>query len=166
MNIFIPVYSSSSVKSKHPSTDDADSSDENSRDSNTIGNLTKEIKPKHSGLRALSSQHGCISKTCGCKTQSAISYANNDVVTTTETAMICGTCGDTPTYEDKELSVEYHDTKTVGSTSDIAANLVSEPNTIGVKYYITDGNGVNWYTIVNDILLQKNSRFSCSLLKW
>ena len=166
MNIFIPVYSSSSVKSKHPSTDDADSSDENSRDSNTIGNLTKEIKPKHSGLRALSSQHGCISKTCGCKTQSAISYANNDVVTTTETAMICGTCGDTPTYEDKELSVEYHDTKTVGLTSDIAANLVSEPNTIGVKYYITDGNGVNWYTIVNDILLQKNSRFSCSLLKW
>ena len=69
MNIFIPVYSSSSVKSKHPSTDDADSNEENSRDSNTIGNLTKEIKPKHSGLRALSSQHGCISKTCGCKTQ-------------------------------------------------------------------------------------------------
>ena len=70
------------------------------------------------------------------------------------------------TNEDKKLPVEYHDTKTVGLTSDIAANLVSEPNTIGVKYYITDGNGVNWYTIVNDILLQKNSRFSCSLLKW
>ena len=88
MNIFIPVYSSSSVKSKHPSTNDADSNEENSRDSNTIGNLTKEINPKHSGLRPLSFQHGCISKTCGCKTQSAISYANNDVVTTTETAMI------------------------------------------------------------------------------
>ena len=80
--------------------------------------------------------------------------------------MICGTCGDTPTFKDKELLVEYHDIKTCGLNSDIAANLVSEPNMIGAKYYITDGNGVDWYTSVKNILLQKHSRFSCSLLKW
>ena len=68
--------------------------------------------------------------------------------------MICGVCSDTPTNEYKNFRLDF----------ETAASLVSEPNTTGAKYYITDGNGVNWYTTVHAILLQKNNRFSCSLL--